>query len=258
MREKQKNGSRAIIFHYHLFKNAGTSVDKILSDNFGSKWTSREFSMEQEGNAEGVKAWLEEEVDAIAYSSHTARMTPPNVRGVKVLPIVFVREPLLRLYSAYQFELKQEADTFGAQLARDNDFNGYVAVRLLRRKDASARNFQAKRLSDFIPETVGHFHKRACHALRTLPFIGCVETFDQSMEMFANIARKDGFNIGLSRVHENKSIAIGGSIEDRFKYVKNKLSADVFANFLESNKSDYTVYNAILKRYTKSRPNVER
>ena len=35
--------SRTIILHYHLFKNAGTSIDAILKDNFDEKWVTREF-----------------------------------------------------------------------------------------------------------------------------------------------------------------------------------------------------------------------
>jgi len=35
--------ARTILIHYHLFKNAGTSLDAVLKENFGDKWITREF-----------------------------------------------------------------------------------------------------------------------------------------------------------------------------------------------------------------------
>ena len=35
---------RFLILHYHLFKNAGTSVDSVLKKNFGKLWEDIEFS----------------------------------------------------------------------------------------------------------------------------------------------------------------------------------------------------------------------
>ena len=45
---------RRIILHYHFFKNAGTSIDKILKSNFGNAWREKEGS--------GGKAWHPNEI----------------------------------------------------------------------------------------------------------------------------------------------------------------------------------------------------
>jgi hypothetical protein len=44
---------RMLILHYHLFKNAGTSIDAMLKHNFGKTWAEHEFM-----------AWLGEVDDA--------------------------------------------------------------------------------------------------------------------------------------------------------------------------------------------------
>ncbi len=61
-------GERTIILHYHLFKNAGTSVDAILQRNFPGRWVTREFPIAGENNTALVEDWIRETPDAIAYS----------------------------------------------------------------------------------------------------------------------------------------------------------------------------------------------
>jgi hypothetical protein len=49
---------RTIILHYHLFKNAGTSVDAILKRNFGDKWVTSEFPPMGGNNTALVEEWI--------------------------------------------------------------------------------------------------------------------------------------------------------------------------------------------------------
>jgi hypothetical protein len=54
---------RTIILHYHLLKNAGTSVDPILKRNFGDKWATREFLPMGDNNTGLVEEWIRETPD---------------------------------------------------------------------------------------------------------------------------------------------------------------------------------------------------
>ena len=60
------------IFHFHLFKNAGTSVDALLRQSFPGSWEQREF----DGNKAEIKLqtaqWFNTNHNLIAFSSHTA------------------------------------------------------------------------------------------------------------------------------------------------------------------------------------------
>ena len=47
---------RTVILHYHLFKNAGTSVDRLLQRNFPDAWATREFS--GRNNTAQVIEWI--------------------------------------------------------------------------------------------------------------------------------------------------------------------------------------------------------
>src|SRR5258708_242269 len=118
---------RNLIFHYHLFKNAGTSVDAILKANFSGRWVTREFNGgPHAANVARVGQWVEEEKDAVAFSSHTAMLPPPSLEDVQFFPVVFVRHPIDRIASAYAFECKQPGDGFGAVLARNTTLGGYI------------------------------------------------------------------------------------------------------------------------------------
>ena len=141
---------RQIILHYHLFKNAGTSIDQILRANFKDKWVTSEFARNgAAGNTPEVEEWIKSTPEAIAFSSHTMSGPLPVLPGVTIIPVIALRDPLARIRSAYKFERQQDAETYGAKLAKMTDFRGYVEARLAQKGDEQCRNFQVQRLSAF-------------------------------------------------------------------------------------------------------------
>ena len=70
---------RGVIIHYHLFKNAGTSVDAILRRNFGEGWASREYPPRSDGEA--AREFLASNPHIAALSSHTLLLPPPEIPG---------------------------------------------------------------------------------------------------------------------------------------------------------------------------------
>jgi hypothetical protein len=171
---------RTIILHYHLFKNAGTSVDAILKRNFPGKWVTREFPIKGENNTALVEDWIRGTPEAVAYSSHTMMGPIPQVAGVRVISFMLLRDPIERIKSAYRFERTQQADTWGAKLAKEHDFEGYVRARLARPGDRQCRNFQTYRLASLMPGE-GTELERAKRALGALSVVGRVEAFDAAM-----------------------------------------------------------------------------
>jgi len=97
---------RSVIIHYHLFKNAGTSIDHILKTHFAKRWTELEQEDEQPRPVE-VLTYLRQQSQIQAISSHTAQLPVPIHPDIAFFPIVFVRHPLDRIASAYSFERKQ-------------------------------------------------------------------------------------------------------------------------------------------------------
>jgi len=174
---------RTVILHYHLFKNAGTSLDQILKQNFGDRWVTREFGGNHDNSA-AVADWIRATPEAVAFSTHTAVGPLPEIAGVRVVTVMLLRDPLERIRSAYRFERTQEADTWGANLAKEFAFSGYVRARLTHPADRQCRNFQAWRLATLAPGD-GPLVERAKAGAGKIDVLGRVADFDGALTALA-------------------------------------------------------------------------
>ena len=241
-----------IILHYHLFKNAGTSVDAMLSANFGSRWTEREFAITPRAtNAEAVRDFLIARPDLAALSSHTALMPVPQIEGVEIFPIVFVRHPLLRIRSAYVFERKQQVDTGGTRLARALDFAGYLRTLLDHRGPNQARNFQTARLAWFDADTSRPPRARARDAIRALPFVGLVEDYRRSIARLAALLRPRLPDFEPLIVRKNVSSGEGRSTDEQLIAIRDEIGPDLYAELRAANAEDIAVHTEIANRYAR-------
>ncbi|HSV68814.1 MAG TPA: hypothetical protein VLI72_01780 [Methylibium sp.] len=241
---------RKVILHYHLFKNAGTSVDELLKRNFGARWVTREFN----GGAPAahraeLARWLADERDAVAFSSHTAQLPPPAPAGVECFPLLFVRHPIDRIASAYAFETKQGGGGFGAVLARNTTLAGYIEVRLSLGHDRQCRNFHVTRLAQMFPADSGDELSRALRAIETLPFVGLVEAFDTSVERMAAWLTPHFAGFRAASVAKNVTRDRSVPLADRLAALRTEVGEALWGQLLEANRDDLAVYEAIAARY---------
>jgi hypothetical protein len=243
------DGSRKLLLHYHLFKNAGTSVDQILKKNFADRWVNQEFPPRSECNhQEEARTLIIDNPHLAAISSHTLMMPVPEIEGVEILPIVFVRHPLDRLKSAYTFERTQEANTEGAVLAKRMNFAGYLRTRLATLNDRSCRNFHTHRLAMAMPDMAGTERDRAFTAVDRLAFIGLVECFEQSIQRLEALAQRLFPEFRSFLVWANASRARDG-IDERVAGIRSELGEDDFAAVLEANHADVELYEKVAGFY---------
>ena len=200
---------RTAIFHYHLFKNAGTSFDRILKTNFPDTWVTAEFETASGNNTPAVEDWIRASPTARAYSSHTAVGPLPQVADVTLVPVLFLRDPVERIASAYRFERKQQADTWGAELAKQHDLEGYVRARLARVNDRQCRNFQTARLASLVPGSAPELERarQALVLLQTAGMVGRVEAFDHAMARMAERLKGHGIDFRWTPTRANVSDA---------------------------------------------------
>ncbi|HEV8691932.1 MAG TPA: hypothetical protein VGQ91_16635 [Ideonella sp.] len=236
---------RVVVFHYHLFKNAGTSVDEMLRLNFGERWVAREF--EPRGNpalhAKDVANWLLSQPQAIAFSSHTAELPPPRLPGLRLIPIVLLRHPLDRIASAYAFERRQSGNGFGAVLARHTTLAGYVDVRLAMAHDRQCRDFHVGRLCRMFPLGEGSELERAQRALAALPFVGLVERFEASMQRLARMVREHYPDFRATDVAANSSRDPRLGLQERLAQMREHIGAERYEALLAANAADMALYD---------------
>lgn len=245
---------RTVVLHYHLFKNAGTSVDAMLRQNFAEGWAQQEFPVTggravRRSNAPAVAGYIEANPHLRAISSHTALLPVPAVEGVDVFPVIFIRHPIDRLASAYRFERRQKADTFGARLARETDFAGYVRALLDRPGNGVARDFQVMRLAYGSPGAAGSDLDRALLTMDRLPFIGLVEAFEKSLAELERLLAP--IHPGFRAVAYTKNVSrdAEGSLAGRLDAIETELGPELHARLMEANAADLQLFEMVADRY---------
>lgn len=242
----QSAAQKAIVAHYHLFKNAGTSVDSILKQNFGSTWKKIEFPrVNRRSNSNLVQDWLEKQQDITAFSSHTAIFPLPTLEDTIILPIVFLRHPIVRLLSVYKFERQhQEILNRSIKLAREKDFAGYLNTQLDEKHNRSCRNFQTYRLSWLGNGKHKSELERALKGLASLPVVGIVSQFDLSMELYCQALAQYFPLFKTKSVHKNITSDPQASLESKLNLVRQSLDANTYQRLLDANQDDLKLYEA--------------
>jgi hypothetical protein len=241
-----------VIIHYHIFKNAGTSVDLMLQRNFTRQWTEAEFPLlnkDAHANSRLVEDFLRERPHLLALSSHTAQLPLPKLDR-EIFPILFLRHPLDRLMSAYTFERMQQANTHGAQLAKKHDFSGYVRELLANPSFRQARNFQTQRLAAAEPPERGSERERALRVLDSLPFVGLVEAYGRSVESLCRLLAPHFPGFQQLLAHENRTPGRDKSLEKRIDAIRNSLPDVLFEDLAQANSDDFTIYEMVKSKYS--------
>ena len=240
---------RHIILHYHLFKNAGTSLDHILKQNFKTGW------YEHEGPGAGwrvdaVTEYLQQHPEIVILSSHTALMPIPVLPNTTIYPIIFIRHPIDRIRSIYEFERKQNADTEGARVAKQTDLAGYIKWRLNRKGDRSIRNFQTYRLAFAVPEIEEGSklseEERALKALKVLPFVGVVEEFDSSLIRLQEWLKPAFPDVEFKPARVNVTQKEEVTLDKRLDVLKLEIGAELYGEIKKLNDTDFKIYKASL------------
>jgi len=252
---------RHVLLHYHIFKNAGSTIDAILKNNFG----------DQCGSIEGRNPWDTVDSGAIlrytmnnpnirAISSHQARLPVPNCSNIFFHPLMFLRHPIDRVGSVYSFERNQpiNSKSLGANIAREKEFAGYVKWRLSDGNGAVIKNFQTVYLSGRehdmrMANATESDLKEAMETVSQLPFFGLVEHFRDSMEKMRKYLSKTFGSIDVTYSILNKSTERKTLLQERLDDIELMLGPDLYQELLEKNKLDMRLYDHALNLFFSTR-----
>ena len=131
-KRRSESSPKNIIIHAHIFKNAGSAIDRSLSESFGNDWTTLDpNSIDAVLTSEDIIAAIKDRPDLSAVSSHQIRFPFPELSSIKFHPIVFLRDPILRAQSIYDYErMPGRRDTSTAMhtvMANDCSFSDWIA-----------------------------------------------------------------------------------------------------------------------------------
>jgi hypothetical protein len=241
---------KPLLIHYHIYKNAGSSVEKNLLDSFGEKWVLYDGSPDAfRLSSDDIAAFAAANPAVCAISSHKAR---PFRVPMTFFPILFLRHPIDRARSAYYFA-KRDPAQLDHPLARDTSFQGYVNW-WLDRPNSAIRNYQVIHLSQAslrvtdISEAAAQVEdlREVCTLLSSLRFFGLVRRFHESSRGFEVCYRRVFPELKMNWVRENRSTEEGLSEADALQAARDELGEAAYARLVEANRLDLALYETAI------------
>ncbi len=223
---------RFVILHYHIFKNAGTTIQEILDRNFGERFF-RLDTPHRDGrisNAELV-SFLDANPHIEAISSHQIRHPVPAAPGFLFFDICFLRDPFDRIRSIYDYarDKPDEGDPI-SDLANSLPLDQFVE-HLLTNMPHWLSDVQVHLLGD------GDLD-RATEAAMGTAFLGVVDCFDQSVIAGRHLLDPVFPNLDCDEPPVNVSKGFEGSLAARRQSFKQACGPRLFAELLNRNRLD--------------------
>jgi len=248
---------RDIVFHHHIFKNAGSSFSSILDNNFGCSHVTIESPVPWEVLPQGeVTRFVQDNPQIKAVSSHTARLLPKEASGVKFHPMLFLRHPLDRVGSVYSFERRQPIDSpsIGAKIARESGIKEYVAWRLKKGNGAVVKNFQVvfisgRELDMRCAEATKDDFELALERIAQMKVFGLVEYFHDSLLNFRNYFEREVGIFEIQDTHQNQRPDREGPLETRIETLRQALGNELYEELIEKNSLDIELYTVACKLF---------
>lgn len=250
---------RHIIIHYHIFKNAGTTIDGILEKNFGT----------QCGYIEGANPWDTLESDLIlkyamdnpqlkSISSHQARLPIPVSQDISFHPILFLRHPIDRIGSVYYFERNQPVDSpsLGAKIARELGIVEYVKWRLEKGNGSVVKNFQtiylAGRQHDMRSAVATDQDLQlAIERISLSPNFGVVEYFNESITRIGKYLSQYFGPVDMRYSIKNRSNERKAVVQARLDDMEAVLGRNLFTRLIDENDMDMQLYETSLRLFSR-------
>ena len=249
-----KMTNRAVICHYHIFKNSGTSFDRVLTENFGTQhiifdgpFSYSHIYQDQLGII------IERNPEAKAFSSHQISLPTPSSVNFRVIPAVFVRHPLLRIRSVYLFNQQAGATAAAADALRD--FDQWLLTMFAGDKNTlQLSNFQTNMLSrenkaQPVAETrhgqVVYDLQRAIDRLSVIPCLGRTEHFDTDVSHFSDTLGEYGiqFTHTPGTAENVRSPDFRETTTVRLAILESSIDGITLQKLMQMNRQDLELYN---------------
>jgi hypothetical protein len=175
---------RKVLLHYHIFKNAGSTIENILDRSFGECY-GRIETADPDGRVTEpmLLDYIRRHEFIQALSSHQFQYPKPAVSGLLFFDICFLRDPFDRIRSMYDYlrEKPSSGDPL-TDLARNETLGRFVA-RALKEVPHKICNVQTAILGSkdsSEPDSVTDGFPAAMNRILEISLLGVVDCFDQS------------------------------------------------------------------------------
>jgi len=246
-----KKDKRIVIFHYHIFKNAGSTIDNMLKNNFGSSWVTYDGEQAHSRlSSHEIENFISNNPKCRAISSHNAILPIPKINDIYIAPIIFLRHPLDRVRSIYDFERHQGLTagpvSRGADHASKLSFKDYIRWRLDFTTNGVTHNHHTAWLLHHPRynrhKIQQHDYEQALKNLKNLPYFGLVEQFEESLFVLSAFLKELKIEIKLDYKVKNSSKHYGKSLDERLEELRLSLDKETWDEIESRNKLDLQLY----------------
>ena len=245
---KVKTKARPIIVHYHLFKNAGSTIDYILEKKFGRRLAYLHGqSYDSTVPNTDLLRFLYLNPQIMAVSSHHLRLPKPQNDSFVFFDIIFLRHPLDRLRSMYDFYRRylfyrpagMITDPLLEQAQRLD--LGHFTELLLTRYPQVANDAQVNFLANASQHAQAPSAKdleKAARVATEAAVPGVTELFDLSMRAAYYCLYPVFGRLDVQHVKQNVSPGRVESLEARLNHLKQACGPKLYDQLLEMNTLD--------------------
>jgi len=247
--------NRTVILHAHLFKNAGTTIDWILMQNFGSNFYDHRDNMAIRGGQEYLDSFFAKHPKLQALSSHHLPLPLSSFRSCDTIKLIMLRHPIERVLSVYNFERKQPASlSKGSEAASHLDLKDYVDWRLNDTNRQVISNYHVRCLIGAVGKKtlVDSDFERACDYLSSDFLYGVVDEFDKSLQLIAHKLRIVFPNFKAQYIKKNYSETNLITLKDKLNKLKGQLGSELYGQLLQANEYDLKLYDIYKKELFRS------
>lgn len=232
-----------VIVHMHQFKNAGTSFDSFLFNNFDKNFVDhREDKVFK--SLSGLSDYIAGESNIYAISSHAInakKIEYARIKGLNIFSVAFIRHPLERILSVYRFEKHQLSDTPGARAAKKYVMRDYVKWRLDNRPEVIC-NYQARNLCITDEFCFSGVLKGA--AIFNILYV--VDDIGEKQGEIFNSINAFGFSLSHQEItRENATTHASLSINDKIGVIKREIGGELLNELYKNNLLDLTLYDYV-------------
>jgi hypothetical protein len=237
---------RFVLLHYHFFKNAGTTVEEILAhsffENYG-RFDTQDFDGAV-GPAELI-SYLRRHPRMKAISSHQFRYPLPEARGFVFFDLCFLRDPLDRIRSMYDyFREKPVPGEPASDLACDASMGGFISG-LVEHHAYRVSNVQVNMLANGVvndPPAEADLD-RATKVMLQMSFLGVVDLFNESLIAGQHSLRPVFPSLALAQEPANVSSGLDAGMQSRMEKFRQACDPEVYAELVRLNALDRELLN---------------
>jgi hypothetical protein len=231
--------NRWVLLHYHIFKNAGSTIESVLQRSFGERFATLHGPEEGSAlNGPDVAAFLAGHPNLAAISSHHVRYPKPVAPQVIVFDICFFRDPLQRLWSMYKFIRRSEqAEGKNSKAMNARSF----FEELLQEHPHLVNDVQVCTLAtrgEYTRPPTGADLRLAQEILSGISVLGVVELFDESALAAEYFLRPTFPMLQFHYVRQNADPASYASPEKEKEEFRNQVGDSIYGQLVHMNELD--------------------